>query len=183
MKITILNGNPCEANREFDDYLAGLSRALDLGGSQVTLLPLRQMDIRYCIGCFDCWLKTPGECVSRDESAEVCRAMINADWVLFAAPLVMGYPSALLKKTMDKMIPLIHPYMVLDKGEIHHRARYAHYPKIGLLLEREDDTDAEDLRLVSDLFARMARNIKSTLQFTRLVGEPVMEVANEINRL
>jgi multimeric flavodoxin WrbA len=149
----------------------------------VTELPLRRLDIRYCIGCFDCWLKTPGECHSRDASADVRRAIIASDWTLFASPLVMGFPSALLKKTMDKMLPLIHPYMVLDRGELHHRARYTHYPKFGLILAREDDTDEDDIRLVSELFARTMRNIKSSLKFTRLVGEPVMEVAHEINRL
>jgi hypothetical protein len=58
-------------------------------------------------------------------------------FVLWAAPLKMGFPSSLLKMALDKHLPLIHPYMLVDHGEAHHRKRYAHYPRIGLLLEKE----------------------------------------------
>ena len=71
------------------------------------------MDVRYCVGCFGCWVKTPGECVSKDGSHDIRREVINSDLVLFASPLIMGFTSALLKKAHDKLIPLIHPYFEL----------------------------------------------------------------------
>ena len=64
MKITILNGNP-EAS-PLDAYLAQLKAALENTGHRVTQLDLRSLPLRYCVGCFGCWVKTPGECVSRD---------------------------------------------------------------------------------------------------------------------
>ena len=117
MKITILNGNP--APSAFDAYLAQLKTASE-ARSYVTQLDLRDMSLRYCIGCWGCWVKTPGECVCRDASLEMDRAVINADFVLWAAPLKMGFPAALLKMAKDKHLPLIHPYMVVDQGEAHH---------------------------------------------------------------
>lgn len=42
---------------------------------------------------------------------------------LLAGPLVMGYPSALIKTGMDKFLPLIHPYVIVDHGEAHHLKR------------------------------------------------------------
>jgi hypothetical protein len=144
---------------------------------------LRDMNIRYCVGCWGCWVKTPGECLSKDDTAEICRAVIGSELTVFASPLIMGYPSALLKKTLDKLIPLVHPYTTLVQGEVHHVARYPAYPKFALLLEPEEDTDPEDLVIVSDLFKRSALNMKSNLAFSHVTTRPVEEAIHEVNRL
>jgi len=68
LKITVLNGNPHADNTAFDDYLARLSDELVSDGHAVTGFDLREMDIKYCIGCFGCWVKSPGECRSKDDS-------------------------------------------------------------------------------------------------------------------
>ena len=102
MHITILNGNPDESNQSFDDYLQRLSDALTSDDHGVTVLTLREMDIKYCTGCFGCWVKTPGECVVDDASRDVCRAAIHSDLVLWASPVIMGFYSALLKRAADK---------------------------------------------------------------------------------
>jgi hypothetical protein len=100
-----------------------------------------------------------------------------------AAPVVMGFPSALLKKMTDKLLPNLHPYFMIDQGEIHHRPRYERYPKMGLLLEKSPDTDEEDLVLIEELYRRLALNMKSPLCFTRLTIDPLLEVAHEIDHL
>lgn len=176
MKITILNGNPDPAvYPHFDDYLSLLSQLLQESGAEVTLFPLRNMKIHYCAGCFGCWVKTPGECASPDDSADICREVIQSDGLLFASPLIQGFTSALLKKAGDKLIPLIHPYFAVVEGEAHHRARYSHYPKIGLLLEAGDDADHEDIEITRSIYSRTALNMKSQLTFSGLTSTPVEE--------
>ena len=108
------------------------------------------------------------------------RAVINADFVLWAAPLKMGFPSSLLKMALDKHLPLIHPYTLVDQGEAHHRKRYAHYPRLGLLLEKEAGTDARDLQIVSDICCRTALNFKTRLEFSLTTETPVAELARRI---
>jgi len=180
MKITILNGNPDGQDTNFEGYLAQLEEELVAGRYQVTLLNLREMDLRYCVGCFGCWVKTPGECITPDDGPQVCQAVINSDFTLWAAPLRMGFPSALFKKTLDKTIGLIHPYFTVDHNEAHHRPRYTHYPRLGLLLGKETDTDAEDIRIVTDILARTALNMKSRLYFSLQTDQPVEQVAGAI---
>lgn len=180
MKITILNGNP--APSKFDTYLVQLKSDLEAKAHVVTQLDLRSLPLRYCVGCWGCWVKTPGECVSRDASLEMDRAVINADFVLWAAPLKMGFPAALLKMANDKHLPLIHPYMVVDHGEAHHLKRYARYPRIGLLVEKEADTDKRDLQIVTDIYCRTALNFKTCLEFGLTTETPVAEVAARIAR-
>ena len=178
MKIAILDGNPDGANQALDRYLVELKDVLSDTGHDVTLLMLRDMDIKYCTGCFGCWVKTPGECVARDDSAVVCRQMINSEFVLWTSPIIMGFASALLKKMVDKTIPLVHPYFVMDQGEYHHRARYERYPLFGTLWEMRGDTDNRDIDIVNDIFSRTALNFKSRLALTRLTSDPVEEVAS-----
>jgi len=180
MKITILNGNPDGENTTFDTYLERLARTLATTQHQATTLTLRDMDIKYCTGCWGCWVKTPGECVARDDSANVCRAVINADFVLLASPVMMGFPSALLKKTVEKLIPIIHPYGAVVQGEAHHMARYDNYPLIGLLLEKRGDADSSDAQIISDIFGRTALNFKTQLAFTELTSTPVEAMAEAI---
>jgi len=178
MKITILNGNP--APSAFDAYLGQLQFALETGGHTITCLDLRDLPLRYCVGCWGCWVKTPGECVSRDASLEIDRAVINSDFTLWAAPLKVGFPASLLKMALDKHLPLIHPYIVVDHGEAHHLKRYARYPRVGLLLEKEADTDERDLQIVTDIHCRTALNFKTRLNFSLTTETPVADVARRI---
>jgi multimeric flavodoxin WrbA len=180
MKITILNGNPEKSS--FDAYLAQVQSSLESDKHAVTRLDLRDLPLRYCVGCWGCWVKTPGECVSRDASLEMDQAVINADFVLWAAPLKMGFPAELLKMAQDKHLPLIHPYMVVDQGEAHHLKRYEHYPRLGLLVEKEAGTGERDLQIVTDVYCRTALNFKSRLEFGLTTDTPASDLARRISR-
>jgi multimeric flavodoxin WrbA len=179
MRCTILNGEP-NSSSLFNGYLCELAKQLTESGHTVTTLDLRKLNLKGCSGCWGCWVKTPGECLKRDDSAVVCKAAINADLLLFASPLILGFTSAILKRAADQMIPLVHPYVVMEGGEMHHRARYAQYPMLGLLLSAESDGDAEDIDITRSMWARMARNLKSKLAFAAVSDRPVKEVADEI---
>jgi multimeric flavodoxin WrbA len=165
MRITILNGEP-ESASGFDGYVHKVALRLEASGHMVTTVELRELDLKGCSGCWGCWVKTPGECVKRDDSAKVCRATINADLLVLASPVTMGFTTSLLKRAFDQMISLVHPYLVVEGGEAHHRARYANYPEFGLLLNEGKDTDAEDIEITTAMWKRTARNLKSRLVFT-----------------
>jgi multimeric flavodoxin WrbA len=180
MRITILNGDPDPVSA-FQAYVQEVSRRLTASGHAVTKLDLVELDLKGCSGCWGCWVKTPGECVKRDDSAIVCRAAIEADLLVLASPLAMGFTTALLKRAADQLIPLIHPYFVVEGGETHHRARYAKYPKLGLLLGAGSDSDAEDYEITTEIWRRTARNLKSLLVFSLVSNRTAEEVADEFS--
>ena len=184
MKITILNGNPNASNIAFDDYLNRLSDALSWDRNEITIFTLRDMDLRYCRGCWGCWLKTPGECVVKDDTHEIRRQYINSDLALFASPVVMGFTSALLKRAHEKLFPpLLLPHFALVQNEVYHAARYDKYPLMALLLEKGENTDEEDIGIISDIYRRDAINLWTSFSFTRFTSDPIEEIANEINGL
>ena len=180
MTITILDGNPKNGSTHFNSYITDLKSLLKLKGHTVKLFTLREMDIKSCTGCWGCWVKTPGECIIPDDSIEIRKVIINSEWLIFASPLIMGFTSALLKIIQDKLIPLVHPYIELVNDECHHKKRYDDYPKIGLVYGKEPDTDMEDIRIVTDIYKRMALNFKSKLIFAESIEFEPKKLTNEV---
>jgi hypothetical protein len=179
MKIAILNGEP-EDGSGFDLYVYRIARSARAEGNDVDLLKLRELDLKGCSGCWGCWVKTPGECSKGDDSEAICRAAIDSDLVVLASPMVMGFTTALLKRAADQMIPLLHPYFEMEEGEMHHRARYGRYPLMALILGPDPATDAEDLAITEQMWARMARNMKSRLAMTTIADRTPEEVAHDL---
>jgi multimeric flavodoxin WrbA len=182
MKITIFNGNPAEEAGGFDAYLerlAGVLRSPDGGGHQVE--ELRRLNIKPCVGCFGCWVKTPGQCVQRDDSELTGRAMATSDFVLYASPLVMGFTTSLMRWVLEKTIVTLLPYFSIIKGEVRHKWRYTRKPNLGVLLQREGDTDAEDIEINRSVFEQISREVQTKLMFVMDATAAAGEVADAIN--
>ncbi|MBD3341648.1 MAG: hypothetical protein GF353_21265 [Candidatus Lokiarchaeota archaeon] len=181
MQILILDGQRDADSEAYASYITDLKSALASHGNDIQIISLRNKKIKYCTGCWGCWVKMPGLCVANDDTHEVRREYINSDFVLMVSPVIMGFTSALLKMTQDKLIPLVHPYITLVNNECHHEPRYPKYPLLGLLLNRNGDADAEDIEIISDIQKRFALNLKSELRFTMTMDQPVKEVCDAIN--
>ena len=181
MKILILNGNPNPDVHDFERYLARFTKILEEKGHGVALHTLRDMKIQPCSGCCNCWVKTPGLCSFKDDADKNARAFLAADLVILASPIIMGFISAITKNAMDRIIPLIHPYLIEVNGEVHHMKRYDAYPRLGLLLEKESCTDDEDMTIIHDIFKRAAINMHSSLDFVHYTTIPAEEAADAVD--
>ncbi|MHC4201223.1 MAG: NAD(P)H-dependent oxidoreductase, partial [Planctomycetota bacterium] len=92
MRIAVLDGSQGAGKlARYLDRLAGLLRER---GHDVKPFALRELDIKYCTGCWSCWWRTPGECAFEDDSERVRGAVVNSDFTLLASPMVMGFVSA-----------------------------------------------------------------------------------------
>lgn len=183
MNITILDGALSNTPTEWENYLKGLTITLENNHHIVNRIKLIEKDLSQCTGCFKCWVQTPGICIIKDDNQSINRTIINSDLVLFASPLIMGFVSSVLKKKMDRMIPLVHPYLVVEHGEIHHLSRYERYPLFGLLVQPEEEDTENSLTIVSHLFSRTVRNIKSKLIFSATTFEPVQKIVEKIENV
>lgn len=181
MKITILNGNMGQEESAFTRYLDRLCTEL-VGQHQVERFDLSKMELHYCTGCWSCWWKTPGLCALHDDANPIFRSVINADFLIFASPLMAGFTSSALKKITDRLIILLHPYVELQQGECHHVKRYDRYPEFGLLVGRESDTDDEDLEIIAGIYDRFALNFHNHKRFIHLTDRSTPEeTAHEIS--
>jgi len=179
MKILILNGDNGPGNSPLAAYLEHFETGLRAGGAEYSRIDLAELEVSYCTGCWSCWWATPGRCVFKDGMEAIYPAFLQADLVVWASPLVLGTVPALVKKTQDRLIPLVHPYIELVDGECHHRRRYPGYPDFGLILAPEAMDGPEDLAGVRRLFERFALNLRSRLALFATIGGVPEEAARE----
>ena len=95
----------------------------------VTLLDVTTIPMGDCIGCFGCWVRTPGLCVlTGDEGNQLCRVVLEAQTVVMVSRITWGGYNASIKTVADRMLPLLHPDFRRVNGEMHHRMRYPQMP-------------------------------------------------------
>lgn len=80
--------------------------------------------IRNCIGCFGCWVKTPGRCVLKDNYSRIGEKMAHADELILISRCVYGTYSPFVRNVLDRCLPYLHPDFTKRQHEIHHKARY-----------------------------------------------------------
>ena len=116
---------------------------LQAQGDQVDVFTLCEMRVAHCIGCFGCWLETPGICILPDAGRRLSEAVINSDLTVLLTPVCFGGYSSELKKAIDRWLPLVLPYFFQLHGELHHLPRYRHYPRlVGVGVQREANAEA-----------------------------------------
>ncbi len=157
MKALILDGTRHE-ERCFDDIHRSLTRRLATAGCEVESMTLRDMEVHHCVGCFGCWVQTPGECMIDDSAREVARTFIASDLVVFFTPVTFGGYSSELKKALDRIICLVSPFFERIHGEVHHRPRYRRYPRL-LAVGMQPQPDRETEEIFTTLVARNAINL------------------------
>jgi len=170
MKILVLNGNTKDPS--FDTFTEAIESAIvENTKHEIEYFRLKDMDIKYCTGCWSCWYKTPGYCAIKDDHEQILSRIPNADLVMYISPVILGYESALLKTCKDRSIPSAHPYIMIYEGEQHHHERYQSMPDIGVLLIGDDETGERDIHLIRHAYDRMALNFQTKVKVFDVVTE------------
>lgn len=77
-----------------------------------------------CMGCFGCWLKTPGKCVFKDALQYIGAAMAQGKEIIVVSRNCYGGYSPGIKKVLDRSIASNLPFFTYRGGKIHHSCRY-----------------------------------------------------------
>jgi len=159
MKALILNGEELDGI-SLDKFSKSIREELKTKDYEVEEVLLKEKKIADCLGCFKCWVKTPGICIIDDYGRKAAAKIINSDLLIYLTPVVFGSYSYQLKKALDRMIPLISPFFTKVKGEIHHKKRYSKYPSllgIGIMEEK----DQNQSKIFEELVKRNGINFHS----------------------
>ena len=194
MRITVFNGSPHaeKGNTHLivEAFLAGAEEA----GAQVENIFLAQKDIRHCIGCSSCWLKTPGRCVLQDDMGELLERYVKSDVVGFATPIYSYTVTGFMKDFLDRLIPLLDPHFEKDeRGICRHLKRLERYPKY-VVISNCGFPEKNTFQALSLLFKRIARSMHTEviaeiyksggefLQRSSLIAKPLRSMAKEAGR-
>lgn len=166
MKVTVFNGSPKGENSATNIIVEEFFKAAKESFDEFENIMLAQKTIKSCIGCFGCWVKTPGKCVINDDMEELLAKFISSDFVVFASPLYFDNVTGIMKNFFDRLIPLVNPHIDVDSnGENVHSKRYTKYPKI-IAISNCGFSEQSHFQVISLLYKRMARNMH-----TKVVAE------------
>ena len=110
MKILAIQGSPrpkAGSNTEIllQEFLKGARSA----GAETETVYLTEKKIHPCVGCFTCWVKTPGVCVFKDDMPELLEKVRDCQVLVYAFPLYNYNMTALTKAFQERILPLVHP--------------------------------------------------------------------------
>lgn len=97
---------------------------------------LSSISPKNCVGCWSCWLKTPGRCAFKDLD-KFYHEYVNADKVILFSNVTNGFVSSNFKTLFDRMIALFLPHIEYTSGESMHVPRYEKYPDIEFYYDGE----------------------------------------------
>lgn len=117
--------------------------AFNLGPDTNTTVISDNGKIHNCIGCFGCWVKSPGTCVLKDGYQNMGELLSKCDELIIISKCIYGSYSPFVRNVLDRSISYLLPYFVTKKGETHHQKRYDHNFSLAVHFYGSDITPAE----------------------------------------
>ena len=102
-----------------------------------------QHTIHNCIGCFGCWIKTPGQCVIKDGYETMGEKVGKTKELIVISKMTYGGFSPFVKNVFDRSISYVHPYFEIRNKEMHHRHRYDNKLYLRVFFYGDDITQEE----------------------------------------
>lgn len=117
---------------------------------------LTELKIANCVGCFGCWVKTPGKCVIRDDATQVYPLIARSEKVMYVSHIYYGGYDIPMKRIMERGIPVQKAFIRLHENETHHFQRNVRL-KDAVIIAYGDISDKE-----KEIFRRLVeRNAKN----------------------
>lgn len=114
-------------------------------------------NIHPCLGCFKCWLKTPGRCIINDSYTESPKYIKQADKMIIITEVRYGSYSPYVKRVIERSIGFLLPFFRKYHGEIHHSIRYDHVPEL-IFIGYSSTITSEEEKTFKDLVKANALN-------------------------
>ena len=96
------------------------------------------MKIAHCMGCNQCWLKTPGVCAIKDDYESIIKKLVDAENLWLVSNTCFGFVDWRGKRVMDRIVPMLNMYVEFRDGLERHELRY-HPLNFGLRYKGEAD--------------------------------------------
>lgn len=142
--INTLEDNSC--NKQIDALL-------DNADNQIKIIETKDLDIHHCIGCNQCWLKTPGQCVIKDDYKQIVKQLVDAKDLWLVSDTHYGFLDYRGKRIMDRIMPMLNMNIEIRDGWMRHQLRY-HALNIGVLYHGDGNQE-----LLEEWCERCAMNL------------------------
>ena len=114
-----------------------------------------------CIGCFNCWLKTPGICRFSDKLQNVGQLVLSSKNLIIITEMLYGGVSIPVKRVLDRSIPGITPFFKKKNGQLHHLQRYKSETEIKAIFYSTEKLSAVEKKQGKEYIEAMGLNFHS----------------------
>jgi len=134
MKVFAINSSARVGGQSKTEMILNqLVKGMKEEGAEVEVVNIFKKKIKYCIGCFTCWTKTPGVCVHKDDmTKELFPKYMASDLCIMATPLFHYTLNANLKTFIERTLPFAQPFFEMKNGVTRHPLRQAPPPVVAL---------------------------------------------------
>lgn len=126
-KVLVLNGSPRgkggNTAKLVEHFLEGYKQGMEKE-VEINYIQLKDKNINSCTGCFSCWSETSGECIHEDDMKDLLEQYVESDLIIWATPLYYHDMTAIMKKFMERTLPLNKPDIVEIDDIYTHPQRY-----------------------------------------------------------
>ena len=129
-------------------------------------------NIKKCVGCFNCWVKTPGKCIIKDGFDSMGKLLSKCEELIIISEIFYGGYSPFVKNVLDRSIGYLLPYFRIVNNRVHHKARYKEQFKLSVIAYG-DINDGEKYT-ISELVTANAVNMNissSSIVFTENIRD------------
>ena len=144
MKTLVLN----TLGKDYTEQITALIK-----DKEVEIVDTSDMKIVHCMGCNQCWLKTPGICAIKDDYEEIIKKLVETENLWIVSDTRFGFLDYKGKRVMDRIMPMLNMTVGFRDGWMRHEVRY-HPLNIGLLYKGDADQ-----AIMEDWCKRTAANI------------------------
>lgn len=136
-------------------------------------IDLTQLTIKNCLGCFGCWVKTPGKCVIRDDAVKIYPLIAQSSNVIYVSKIFCGCYDEPMKRMLERAIPIQQAFIRLHQGETHHIQRNVTEKKASIIAYGCDSLKEQEI--FQRLVARNARNMMFSQWKVSFVSEDALD--------
>jgi multimeric flavodoxin WrbA len=123
LKALAINSSPRKGKGNtaliLDPFLEGMKEA----GAEVELYYTNDLKVNPCQGDLSCWLRTPGECIHKDDMSWLATKVTQADILILASPVYCDGITGPMKTLIDRLVPAAEPFFEIRDGHIRHPHR------------------------------------------------------------
>jgi len=192
VKVLAINSSPRMSKGTTALILNPFLEGMKEKGAKIEKFYTKQLNIKPCTACFNRWFPTEGECSIRDDMDEIIPKIAEADIFIVASPIYVDGITGPMKNIIDRMLPLLEPFVELRNGHCRHPLR--EYSKPGKVVYvspcawwKLDNFDSMIL-YIKAMCANMAREFAGALlrphagamMYLKATGKSVDDIINAV---
>ena len=118
---------------------------------------LSNLTINNCMGCFHCWVKTPGKCIVRDDAIKIYPLIAKSENIIYVSKIKYGGYDKIMKTMLERAIPIQQAFIRILDNETHHIQRNVKLKKALIIVY--GDYENEEKKIFEKLIERNAKNM------------------------